>query len=106
VSLTENARAQALRLKARSPEAKDGLRIKVVGGGCSGLMYKLGWDDLTEVDTVFEYEDGLKVIVDPKSAVLLQGSTVDFHNELDRSGFEVLNPNATGGCGCGKSFAG
>lgn len=106
VSLTERAQQHALRLKKSAPTIRDGMRIKVVGGGCSGLQYKLGFDDITEMDHAHEYPNGLIVMVDPKSAVLLTGATLDYHDELDRSGFEVSNPNATGGCGCGKSFSG
>lgn len=106
LNLTEQAQVHALRLKKNQAVTQDGLRVKVVGGGCSGLSYKLGWDDLSELDHVHEYENGLVVMVDPKSAVLLTGATIDYRDDLDQSGFEVDNPNATSGCGCGRSFAG
>jgi len=82
---------------------KDGLRIAVVGGGCSGKSYKLGIDDVKESDHIQSY-DGLIVMVDPKSAAQLKGATLEFHDGLEKSGFEVINPSAESTCGCGKSF--
>lgn len=76
----------------------------MIGGGCSGLQYKLGWDDAKETDEIHEYPNGLVVMVDEKSSVFLEGSTLEFHNSIEQTGFEVRNPNATGCCGCGKSF--
>lgn len=106
VTLTEQAQEHVLRLKKLQPKVRDGLRVKVIGGGCSGLTYKLGWDDITDEDFVHEYDSGLRVIIDPKSANLLQGSVVNYYDDLEKSGFDIKNPNATEGCGCGKSFAG
>jgi iron-sulfur cluster assembly accessory protein len=105
VKLTEKAQAQALRLKREQAATKDGLRIAITGGGCSGLKNSLKFDLLKEDDFVCEYPGGLVVMVDPKSAPLLEGATLEFHDGLDRTGFEVSNPNSTGGCGCGKSFS-
>ncbi len=82
-----------------------GLRISVVGGGCSGLQYKLGLDDPREEDLIHEYSNGLQVIVDEKSALYLTGSELQYFDGLDKSGFEVVNPNASNTCGCGSSFA-
>lgn len=81
------------------------LRVGVQGGGCSGLSYNLNFD--TEVaahDTSFEVE-GLRVIVDEKSALYLAGTTLDFSKELVGGGFKFLNPNAKRSCGCGESFS-
>jgi iron-sulfur cluster assembly protein len=82
-----------------------GLRMKVVGGGCSGLRYELSFDDQrSDVDT--EVEAGpVRVIVDEKSALYLVGTTLDFVDTLQESGFKIQNPNASGTCGCGESFA-
>ena len=82
-----------------------GLRMKVVGGGCSGLRYELSFDDQrSDIDT--EVEAGpVKVIVDEKSALYLVGTTLDFVDTLQESGFKIQNPNASGTCGCGESFA-
>jgi len=76
-----------------------------VGGGCSGLQYKLGFDSLNDEDEVHEYEDGLTVMVDKKSAALLEGCSLEFHETIEKTGFEVINPGASGCCGCGKSFS-
>ncbi len=82
-----------------------GLRMKVVGGGCSGLRYELSFDDeRRENDN--EIEAGrVKVILDEKSALYLVGTTLDFVDTLQESGFKIQNPNATSTCGCGDSFA-
>ena len=85
--------------------ATHGLRMKVVGGGCSGLRYELSFDDeRRETDTEVEAGD-VKVILDEKSALYLVGTTLDFVDTLQESGFKIQNPNATGTCGCGDSFA-
>ncbi len=103
--LTEAAQQRAKTLLDREEDTKEGFRIAVIGGGCAGLQYKIGWDDSKEDDFIHEYENGLKVFIDPKSATLLSGATMDFYDSLEKSGFEVDNPNAQGGCGCGKSFS-
>ncbi len=82
-----------------------GLRMKVVGGGCSGLQYQLSFDDaVRDIDTEIEVE-GVRVIVDEKSALYLLGTRLDFVDTLQESGFKIENPNATNSCGCGQSFA-
>ncbi len=81
-----------------------GLRMKVVGGGCSGLRYELAFDDaISEDDTQIE-RSGVRVIVDDKSALYLVGTTLDFVDTLQESGFKMANPNAASTCGCGESF--
>jgi iron-sulfur cluster assembly protein len=81
-----------------------GLRMKVIGGGCSGLRYELAFDDqVGEHDTEVE-RSGVKVIVDEKSALYLVGTTLDFVDTLQESGFKMVNPNAKNTCGCGESF--
>ena len=82
-----------------------GLRMKVVGGGCSGLRYELSFDDeRRETDTEIEAGE-VKVILDEKSALYLVGTTLDFVDTLQESGFKIENPTATSTCGCGDSFA-
>lgn len=82
-----------------------GLRMKVVGGGCSGLQYQLSFDDVVrDIDTEIEFE-GIRVIIDEKSALYLVGSRLDFIDSLTESGFKIENPNASNTCGCGQSFA-
>ena len=89
-------------LVAEGAEDK-GLRIRVVPGGCSGYSYDMVFDDAAEGDQVFEH-DGLKLLVDGESLPLLQGAEIDFKEELGHEGFTIKNPNASSGCGCGKSF--
>ena len=82
-----------------------GLRMKVVGGGCSGLRYELAFDDQQkDSDSVVE-KNGVKIVVDEKSALYLMGTTLDFVDTLNETGFKMGNPNATTTCGCGESFA-
>ncbi|MCK5445874.1 MAG: iron-sulfur cluster assembly accessory protein [Rhodospirillaceae bacterium] len=84
--------------------ATHSLRMKVIGGGCSGLRYELAFDDqVGEHDTEVEFS-GVKVIVDEKSALYLVGTTLDFVDTLQESGFKMVNPNAKSTCGCGESF--
>ena len=81
------------------------LRMKVVGGGCSGLQYQLCFDDeLREIDHQVEAH-GIRVVIDEKSALYLVGSVLNFVDTLQESGFKIENPNATNSCGCGESFA-
>jgi iron-sulfur cluster assembly protein len=81
-----------------------GLRLKVVGGGCSGLQYQLGFDDrIGEHDNEFRAGE-VRVIVDDKSAVYLAGTVLDYVDTLQESGFKIQNPNANSTCGCGQSF--
>lgn len=105
LKLTEKAQSHALTLLSKEDPQPAGLRVAVIGGGCSGLQYKLGWDDPKEEDFICEYDNGLRVFVDPKSAPILTGATVEFSDSLQSAGFEINNPNATAGCGCGKSFS-
>ncbi len=80
------------------------LRVRVIPGGCSGFSYEMGFDDETEEsDQVFE-SDGVKVAIDELSYPYLNGSTLDFKDGLNGTGFAIENPNATGSCGCGQSF--
>ena len=82
-----------------------GLRLGVLGGGCSGLSYQFKFDAKPRpTDTVYEFED-VKVFVDPKSMVFLDGMTLDWKDSLIHSGFVFENPNAKKSCGCGTSFS-
>lgn len=81
------------------------VRVSVKGGGCSGLMYDLDFDDnIQDSDQVFE-DKGIKVLVDKKSLLYLAGTTLEFSDGLNGKGFQFINPNATRTCGCGESFA-
>lgn len=86
------------------PGTARGLRLSVVGGGCAGFQYRLQLDHAKEGDLVFVSE-GQNVIVDPVSINFVEGSTIVYHDDLARQGFEVLNPRAQAGCGCGSSFS-
>lgn len=89
--------------KRGTPEAV--LRLGVKGGGCSGFSYVIEFaDGPTARDRVFEF-DGLRVVVDPKSLVLLNGTTLDYEVKLMQHGFKFVNPNEVAGCGCGSSFS-
>jgi iron-sulfur cluster assembly protein len=104
ITLTETAAREINRLLKEQDHPETYLRIGVQGGGCSGLMYNMKFDRQTgEFDKVFDV-DGIKVVVDIKSALYLKGTTLDFTTDLTGGGFKFLNPNATRSCGCGSSF--
>lgn len=106
ISVTDRAKERLVALRSEeghSPEYN--VRVAVKGGGCSGLMYDLKFDNqLTQTDEVFE-DKGVKVIVDKKSLLYLLGTTLDFSDGLNGKGFQFVNPNASRTCGCGESFA-
>ena len=102
---TEAAQRIKALLSEDGKEHTHGLRMKVVGGGCSGLQYQLSFDDVVrDIDTEIEAE-GVRVIVDEKSALYLVGVRLDFVDGLQESGFKIENPSASNTCGCGQSFA-
>jgi iron-sulfur cluster assembly protein len=85
--------------------AEGGLRLGVMGGGCSGLSYSIKFDTQPrDRDRIFEF-DGVRVFVDPKSFLYLHGMTLDYEQTLMRQGFNFINPNSTRSCGCGSSFS-
>ena len=105
IQVTDTAVEQiAEQLEADGKLETHRLRMKVVGGGCSGLQYQLSFDDeLRDVDS--EIESGsVRVVIDEKSALYLMGSVLDFVDTLQESGFKMANPNASTTCGCGESF--
>ena len=105
MTLTERAATKVQGLMAAEPAGEaEVLRIAIQGGGCSGFEYALGFDRGAQAgDHELEFH-GVKVVVDPFSAPYLQGSTIDFLEGLQESGFKIDNPNATSACGCGHSF--
>ena len=105
VTLTPAAAEKVKNLMSQPEQAEaTGLRVKVVGGGCSGLSYSIALERAAdEHDSVLECE-GVKVYIDPKSALFINGTRIDYHESLMGSGFAFENPNATGTCGCGTSF--
>jgi iron-sulfur cluster assembly protein len=105
ITVTETAKKQAIRLM--EDDGKEGyfIRVGVDGGGCSGLMYQLTFDnEEKEGDKSFE-DNGIKVVVDKKSFLYLIGTTLDFSGGLNGKGFIFSNPNANRTCGCGESFS-
>ncbi len=104
LTLTESAakKVQDLRLEEGKPEW--GLRLRVVGGGCSGFSYELGWEDVEQQgDEVIE-SSGVRVYVDPQTVQYVGGVEIDYVDGLYGSGFSIKNPNSKGTCGCGHSF--
>ena len=106
VKVSESAKNKIIELKqVEGKTEKDGIRVSVEGGGCSGLMYDLQFDTAErEGDHVFE-DNGVKVFVDKKSLLYLLGTELDFSDGLNGKGFQFKNPNASRTCGCGESFA-
>lgn len=102
IELTDQAVFRILNLTSNDPGK--GLRVKVIGGGCSGLQYKMDIDDPRQGDKVFE-RDGAKVVVDRKSFLYLNGTVLDFQDSLMKTGFTLENPNVKRTCGCGQSFS-
>ena len=105
ITLTPTAAQEAKRLIEKEQKPNLGLRIGVKGGGCSGMSYVLALDEVApkQYDTVFEQE-GIKVLIDAKSHLYLDGTTIDYKTNLMGGGFEFDNPNAKKSCGCGHSF--
>lgn len=105
ITLSETATKQIRKFQEEEGKAGGGLRIAVVGGGCSGLSYKMDFQmEAASGDKVLEI-NGVKLFVDPKSALYLKGLELDYSGGLNGSGFIFKNPNATKSCGCGTSFA-
>ena len=105
IDLTEKAAAQVKLIQERESRVGSALRVSVVGGGCSGLSYKLSFEDgPKERDKVFE-KFGVQMVIDPKSLLFLKGILVDFTDGLTGQGFVFTNPNAKSTCGCGTSFS-
>ncbi len=104
ITLSEPAATKIRRLLATQTEKPaTGLRVKVVGGGCSGLQYKMDLDVERPGDKVFGVDDA-KIIVDRKSFLYLNGTELDYNEGLMQSGFSLHNPNVKRSCGCGASF--
>ena len=105
ITLTPTATQEVKRLMEKEQKPNLGLRIGIKGGGCSGMSYVLAIDEATpkQYDSLFE-QDGVKVLIDAKSHLYLDGTTVDFKSSLMGGGFEFSNPLAKKSCGCGTSF--
>lgn len=102
ITLSDNAVNRIRSLVGSDPSK--GLRVKVVGGGCSGLQYKMDLDEPRDSDKIFE-RDGAKLVIDRKSFLYLNGTEIDYAETLMTSGFNLQNPNVKRSCGCGASFS-
>ena len=111
--VTEKAAAEVRRhiaamveQKEIEPDGKLYLRVRVQGGGCSGFQNKLDLDPKFDEKTDHKFEfHGVEVVVDKRSMLYLQGAVVDFHDDLNKRGFTISNPNAKSTCGCGSSYS-
>jgi iron-sulfur cluster assembly accessory protein len=104
IQLTPSAVAKVKEILAKQPEQFEGLRIAVVGGGCSGFQYQMGFEKASGLNDQVINFDGLKVIVDNGSLQYVKGAEVDYVEGLHGTGFKFNNPNAVSSCGCGESF--
>ena len=105
ITLTESAVKEVKRLLDLQGITEGGLRLGVKGGGCSGLSYTMNFDEkIGPHDQVYDIEV-IKVIVDAKSAIYLQGTQLDYYKDLMTGSFRFINPNASKTCGCGESFS-
>lgn len=106
IKLTDTAITEVKKIIADSELQNGYLRVAVVGGGCSGMSYALNIEtDAPKNTDKIEIQDGVRVVVDAKSALFLQGVTLHHTSGLNGKGFEFVNPNAKRTCGCGSSFA-
>jgi len=106
IMLTKKAEDKVKEILSEQPEPYAGLRIQVVGGGCSGFQYRMGFDKNfnDQSDQIYEF-DGLKVFIDKQSLLYMDGAEVDYVEGLHGAGFKFNNPNSSGSCGCGSSFS-
>jgi iron-sulfur cluster assembly accessory protein len=105
VKVTANAAKKVSTLLQRQNRPQGVLRVAVVGGGCSGLQYKMDLQDGPANRDIMVESAGIKVVVDPKSALYVTGSELDYVDALQDGGFKVKNPNAATSCSCGESFS-
>jgi iron-sulfur cluster assembly protein len=104
INVTDNAVGHLRSLLATNDDADGkGLRVAIAKGGCSGLQYEMSLDSRRDGDAIVE-RGGVEFLVDEESARLLRGATLDYHDGLTGTGFQILNPNAARTCGCGTSF--
>ena len=103
ITITDRA-AEKIRALLGGAKEGHGLRVKVVEGGCSGFEYKMAIDSPAAGDQIFE-KNGARIMLDPQSILHLDGTALDYKNELMHSGFVFNNPNVKGTCGCGTSFS-
>lgn len=105
VRVMDAASAHLRGLLEKQGRPEGGLRIAVIGGGCSGLQYKMDLVDGPRDRDILVPSNGVKVLIDPKSALFVSGSELDWSDDLQQGGFKVSNPNAVVTCSCGESFS-
>ena len=105
LDVTATAARKVAALAAKEGRTEPVLRIRVITGGCSGFSYRLAFDEASPDDHVIEGEAGVRIIVDPESARIIKGSTLDLDEHLMGGGLKVRNPQAIHECACGESFS-
>src|SRR3954453_23464346 len=105
IKVTASAAKKVMTLLVKQHRAEGVLRVAVVGGGCSGLQYKMDLQDNPANRDILVETGGIRVVVDPKSALYVTGSELDYQDTLQDGGFKVTNPNAATSCSCGESFS-
>jgi len=103
--ITEKASEKLTSLLTRQGRPNGALRLAVIGGGCSGLQYKMDLVDGPANRDIMVESQSVRVVVDPKSALFVSGSLLDYSDDLQKGGFKVTNPNAVAHCSCGESFS-
>ncbi len=104
VTITEAAAKKVIEMAQKDGRASAILRVRVIPGGCAGFRYDLDFADSAQADDIIIEVHGIKAIIDPASMDILSGSTVDYVNTLNASGFKIENPQSRKSCGCGESF--
>jgi iron-sulfur cluster assembly accessory protein len=105
IKVTENASRRLTSLLEKQGRPAGALRVAIIGGGCSGLQYKMDLVDGPQPRDILVHSANVRVVIDPKSALFVSGSLLDFSDDLQKGGFKVTNPNAVAHCSCGESFA-
>ncbi|WP_152045682.1 iron-sulfur cluster insertion protein ErpA [Aureimonas psammosilenae] len=105
ITVSDSAARRIAAIVAKSRDDGDALRVSVEGGGCSGFSYKYDLTSAREADDFVIEKDGATVLVDPMSLTFLEGSVIDFVDDLMGQSFQIRNPNAVASCGCGTSFS-
>ena len=105
IKVTENAAHRLSSLLEKQGRPEGALRLAVIGGGCSGLQYKMDLVEGPAPRDILVHSSNVRIVVDPKSALFVSGSVLDYSEDLQKGGFKVTNPNAVAHCSCGESFA-
>lgn len=106
INVSDKAKNKILEIKASEQRGENfHVRVGVKGGGCSGLMYDLIFDETLQPNDKLIEDQGVKLVIDKKSVLYLAGTTLDFSDGLNGKGFQFINPNASRTCGCGESFS-